>query len=51
MSDEQQREVSLDELEDANGEPLPDREAMSVVPFPGEPIGGITLPIEPPEAE
>jgi hypothetical protein len=35
-----------DELEETDGEPLPDREAMSIV----EPFGGTyTLPVEPPE--
>ena len=43
MSDEQRKELSPDELEQANGDPLPDREAMSVIPFPDP-----TLPVEPP---
>jgi hypothetical protein len=43
-------ELAESELEEQNGEPLPDREAMSVVnpPFVSPP--GITLPIEPPDS-
>jgi hypothetical protein len=38
MSDEQQ-EVTKEELEETNGEPLPDRELMSTItPTPGEDI-------------
>ena len=38
--------VSSDELEAASGEPLPDREAMSILPI--DPAGGpILLPVEP----
>ena len=55
--------VSEDELESASGEPLPDREAMSIlpidpaggpmIPLPTDPEvessgGGHTLPVEPP---
>jgi hypothetical protein len=55
-------ELSEEELEETNGEPLPDREAMSVVPI-GDPIAGDlgvpvvpndpgdTLPVEPPATE
>jgi len=56
------RDVSEEELESASGEPLPDREAMSIlpvdpaggpmIPLPAEPEaeggGGYTLPVEPP---
>jgi len=53
-----EHELTEDELEETNGEPLPDREAMSVVPI-GDPIAGDlgipvvpsdghTLPVEPP---
>jgi hypothetical protein len=38
--------LTPEELEEANGEPLPDREEMAVVP---DPFGGITLPVQPPE--
>jgi hypothetical protein len=38
--------LTEDELEEANGEPLPDREAMSVLtPDPLDPVA--TLPVEP----
>jgi hypothetical protein len=42
-------ELDESELEEQDGEPLPDREAMSVVnpPFVSPP--GITLPVEPPD--
>ena len=46
MTDEE-RELTNDELEETEGEPLPDREAMSIVtPTPGEDVW--TQPIEPP---
>ena len=39
--------VDPEELEQTDGEPLPDREAMSTIPL-GDPIGGFTAgPIEP----
>jgi len=49
---EQQDELTQDELEEQNGEPLPGREAMSLIdwspgPPPLDPAGGYTLPIEP----
>jgi hypothetical protein len=40
--------VSEDELESASGEPLPDREAMSLLPL--DPLGGpqpLSAPVEP----
>ena len=40
--------VEHEELESTDGEPLPDREALSLWPRP-DPIGsGFTLPVEPP---
>jgi hypothetical protein len=45
MSDEQ-NSLTPEELEEADGEPLHDREEMAVVP---DPFGGITLPVQPPE--
>ena len=45
MSEE--HDLDLDELEDAEGEALPDREAMSIIEVPP----GHTLPIEPPSIE
>jgi hypothetical protein len=41
------RNVSSDELESASGEPLPDREAMTILPI--DPTGGglLPLPVEP----
>jgi hypothetical protein len=48
--DEKSQDLSPEELEQENGEELPDREAMSVVSYPGDPGGGTyTLPVEPPE--
>jgi hypothetical protein len=46
---EEPEEIEDSELEQQDGEPLPDREAMSVVnpPFVSSP--GITLPVEPPD--
>lgn len=56
--DEQQQKDQLDpaELEDENGELLPDREAMSLLTLPGQPFvdpnpGAITNPVEPPAVE
>jgi hypothetical protein len=48
MPDEEMRDpLSEEELEEAEGEPLPDREEMSiVVPDPVH-----TLPVEPPATE
>lgn len=43
-------ELDESELEEQGGEPLPDREAMSIIspgPFVSPP--GITLPVEPPD--
>ena len=48
---ETQPEEQLDpeELERTDGEPLPDREAMSTIPI-GDPIGGFTVgPVDPEE--
>jgi hypothetical protein len=42
-------ELEESELEEQNGEPLPDREAMSVITPPFASSPGITLPVEPPE--
>jgi hypothetical protein len=53
-------ELTPEELEETNGEPLPDREAMSVIGDPSqwnmppvfEPADpGATLPVEPPATE
>lgn len=42
-----EEQVDPEELETTDGEPLPDREAMSTIPL-GDPIGGFTAgPIEP----
>jgi hypothetical protein len=46
MTNAHDDELTAQELEAANGEPLPDREEMAVVP---DPLGGITLPVQPPE--
>lgn len=48
MTDEpREEELTPEELEETNGEPLPDREAMSVI----TPPDGFTLPVEPPAKE
>jgi hypothetical protein len=47
MGEEQKENLSEEELEETNGEPLPDREAMSVI----TPPDGFTLPVEPPAKE
>ena len=44
MTEEQNEQLSEEELEETDGEPLPDREAMSII-NPGD---GFTLPVEPP---
>ena len=54
MDEPRHEELTLDELEAVEAEPLPDREAMSVIsfdpgPMPLDPVDpGGTLPIEPP---
>jgi hypothetical protein len=50
---EQQDELTPEELDKENGEPLPDREVMSTIDFnPGPPpLDGYTIPIEPPATE
>jgi hypothetical protein len=42
-------ELDESELEEQNGEPLPDREAMSVITPPFVSPPGVTLPVEPPD--
>jgi hypothetical protein len=44
-----EKELTPEELEEQDGEELPDREAMSVISYPGESGGSYTLPVEPPE--
>ncbi len=53
MSEERKEGLTEEELERENGEVLPDREQMSVIKTPAEPIegGGYTLPIVRPVAE
>jgi hypothetical protein len=56
MSEHEYDELSEEELERENGEPLPDREVMSTIdfapgPMPLDPDPGYTLPIEPPATE
>jgi hypothetical protein len=50
MTEKENEGLEPEELEEQNGEELPDREAMSVIKVPGaEPMDpGYTLPIEPP---
>jgi hypothetical protein len=45
MPDENEPELTPEELEDQEAEELPNREAMSVIPYPGD---WHTLPVEPP---
>lgn len=53
MSEKQEAGLSPEELERENGEPLPDREQMTVIKQPWEQIGGdgYTTPVEPPATE
>lgn len=47
MSDKPKEEtLTDDEIEETDGEELPDREAMSTVPF-ADPVSGFTLPVDP----
>jgi hypothetical protein len=46
---EHKHELDEHELEEQNGEPLPDREAMSVITPPFVSSPGVTLPVEPPD--
>jgi hypothetical protein len=48
MSDTENK-VTEDELEELEGEPLPDREEMALWPDPSG--SGFTIPIEPPAVE
>ena len=43
-------EMTEEEIAEANGEPLPDREAMSVINL-GEPAGGFTVDPPPTDIE
>ena len=53
MTEEHREELSPEELEEQNGETLPDREQMTVIKQPWEQIGGggYTNPVEPPATE
>jgi hypothetical protein len=56
MSEREYDELTEEELERENGEPLPDREVMSTIDFspgapPLDPSQGYTLPVEPPTTE
>jgi hypothetical protein len=46
---EEREELDESELEEQNGEPLPDREVMSTITPPFVSPPGITLPVEPTE--
>ncbi len=46
---EERDELDESELEEQDGEPLPDREAMSVIEPPFVSPPGVTLPVEPPD--
>ena len=52
MTDKENDALTEEELEQANGEQLLDREEMSPVTLP-DPVGGggFTLPVEPPASE
>jgi hypothetical protein len=54
MTDETHENLSEEELEEQEAEPLPDREQMSTLRVPFEPVSGldpgggyVTLPVEP----
>jgi hypothetical protein len=55
MSEREHEELTEEELERENGEPLPDREVMSTIDFNPGPMPltdpGYTLPVEPPATE
>jgi hypothetical protein len=46
MSENEQNPIDQEELEGAAGEPLPDREAMSIIVTPGDEL--LSFPVEPP---
>jgi hypothetical protein len=48
---EHEEHVSAEELEDAEGEALPDREAMSIVPLPTDPLPAVLVDAGPPDHE
>jgi hypothetical protein len=48
MAEQDEREMSAEDLEEQNGEPLPDREAMSLITPPGADGIGTIAPVEPP---
>jgi hypothetical protein len=49
VADKPQKELTRDEIEEQDGEPLPDREAMSLIMPPTGPDGIATIaPNEPP---
>jgi len=41
------RDLSSEELEAVSGEPLPDREAMTILPIDPTGSGAVPLPVEP----
>jgi hypothetical protein len=47
MAEQDEREMSAEDLEEQNGEP-PDREAMSLITPPGADGIGTIAPVEPP---
>jgi hypothetical protein len=47
MAEDQDNHLSEEELRELDGEPMPDREAMSLI----TPPDGFTLPVEPPAKE
>ena len=47
MAEKEQEELTPEELEEQNGEPLPDREAMSLITPPGGADGIATIAPEP----
>jgi hypothetical protein len=54
MTDDPREELSEEELEEQDAERLPDREQMSTIRVPFEPVSGldpgggyVTLPVEP----
>lgn len=48
VAEHDEKEMSAEDLEEQNGEPLPDREAMSLITPPGADGIGAIAPVEPP---
>jgi hypothetical protein len=51
VAEKEQKELTPEELEEQDGEPLPDREAMSLITPPGADGIATIAPDEPPPVE